>query len=504
MKNNCKDALGDGSSSRGRRRRHWPIIITLLTALGLAVSLSAGIEQSGPGEQTASVVPIDLPAPATGVKDPLLTPTLPDPPVARSTTDTRSQAPSPVKPGSQAAVPPPTASYPDELQTGGLTPATRSVERHKVVVKAGDTLSGIFDRLGIAKRALYELLQHKESKTRLSRLKPGQVLEFSLQPETGLQSLRYRIDAAQTLEVSRREDGFASTLVRKALDRRVKMAIGEIDSSLFLAGQRSGLSDNLIMQMVEILGWDIDFALDIRAGDRFTVIYEEMVDRGGTKVRDGNILAVEFVNQGRIIRAVRYQDPDGTTDYYSPDGHSMRKAFLRTPVKFSRISSGFTTRRWHPMLHRFRAHKGVDYAAPIGTPVKATGNGRVQFVGRKGGYGMTIVLQHGGDYSTLYAHLSRFARGLRSGQRVRQGQIIGYVGQSGLATGPHLHYEFRVRGQHRDPLTVRLPQAMPIAATHREDFSAQARPLLVQLDLLRRARLARNEDEATPAADGPS
>jgi murein DD-endopeptidase MepM/ murein hydrolase activator NlpD len=504
MKNDYKDSLVAWSPSRRQRRRRWPIVITLLTGLGLAVSLSAGFEEWDSPEQAASVVSVELPAPSGGTRDPLLTPTLPDTPVALPATDTRRQAPSPAEPEQQVAVPPATPLNADELQTAAPDPMAQPVERHEVVVRAGDTLSGIFDRLGIAKRELYELLQQKESKARLTRLKPGQVLEFSLQPETGLQSLRYRIDAVETLEVNRGDSGFASTLLREELDRRVSMAMGEIDSSLFLAGQKSGLSDNLIMQMVEVLGWDIDFALDIRAGDRFTVVYEELFNRGGVKIRDGNILAVEFVNQGHAIRAVRYQDPDGDTEYFSPDGHSMRKAFLRTPVSFSRISSGFTTRRWHPVLHRFRAHKGVDYAAPTGTPVKATGRGKVRFIGRKGGYGRTIVLQHGGNYTTLYAHLSRFARGLRSGQRVRQGQIIGYVGQSGLATGPHLHYEFRVRGQHRNPLTVKLPQAMPIASAFRDDFSAQTRPLLVQLDLLRRASLARNEDEATPAKGGPS
>jgi len=504
MKKDYKDDLGKWSSSRRQRHRRWPIAVTLLTGLGLAVSLSAGIDRSEPPEQTASVVPVELPAPATGTTDPLLTPALPDTPVALPATDTQGQAPSLVEPEQQVAVSPATPPNADELQTAAPEPMAQPVERHEVVVRAGDTLSDIFERLGIAKRELYDLLRHQESKARLTRLKPGQVLEFSLQPEAELQSLRYRIDAVETLEVTRGDGGFMGTLVREELDRRVSMATGAIDSSLFLAGQKSGLSDNLIMQMVEVLGWDIDFALDIRTGDRFTVIYEELLNRMGEKIRDGNILAVEFVNQGRDIRAVRYQYPDGTTEYYSPDGHSMRKAFLRTPVNFSRISSGFTTRRWHPVLHRFRAHKGVDYAAPTGTPVKATGNGKVQFIGRKGGYGRTIVLQHGGNYTTLYAHLSRFAGGLRPGQRVRQGQIIGYVGKSGLATGPHLHYEFRVRGQHRDPLKVRLPQATPIASALRENFSAQTRPLLVQLDLLRRASLARNEHEATPANDGPS
>jgi len=271
---------------------------------------------------------------------------------------------------------------------------------------------------------------------------------------------------------------------------RLRTGEGQVvDTSLFEAGQHAGLSDSLIMQMAEIFGWDVDFALDIRAGDRFALVFEEQF-KDGEKIGEGPIVAAEFSNRGRRIRAVRYVDPAGRIDYFSPDGRSMRKAFLRTPVNFTRISSRFSFSRRHPILHKMRAHRGVDYAAPRGTAVKASGDGRVVFAGRNGGYGRTIVLRNGSVYTTLYAHLSRFSKGIRPGKRVEQGQTIGYVGSTGLATGPHLHYEFRVRGAHRDPLSVKLPQAAPLAEGYMDDFRSRAEPLLAKLDLTARTAIA--------------
>ena len=271
-------------------------------------------------------------------------------------------------------------------------------------------------------------------------------------------------------------------------DRRRAFAQGQIDSSLFLAGQAAGLPDKTIMEMAEIFGWDVDFALDIRRGDQFFIIYEELYKNDG-KVRNGSILAAEFTNQGRSIRAVRYTDNNGRSHYYSPEGDSMRKAFLRTPVEFSRISSRFGKRK-HPVLSTVRNHNGVDYAARTGTPIKVTGDGRIEFAGHKGGYGKAVVVRHGGVYTTLYAHMSNLAKGIKNGKSVRQGQIIGYVGSSGLATGPHLHYEFRVRGVHRNPLKVELPKAASIAAEYLQDFQDQTRELALQLDSLASTQVA--------------
>ena len=256
------------------------------------------------------------------------------------------------------------------------------------------------------------------------------------------------------------------------------------------------MSDTLIMELAGIFGWDVDFALDIRSGDHFTLVYEELY-LDGKKQRDGNILAAEFVNRGKSYRALRYVDNAGRADYYSPDGHSMRKAFLRTPVDFTRISSRFGE-RFHPMLKKKKNHHGVDYAAPRGTPIKAAGDGKLLFVGRKGGYGKTVIIQHGGKYSTLYAHMSRIKPGSRRGDHVRQGQVIGYVGSTGRSTGPHLHYEFRINGVHRNPLTVRLPDAAPITAKYKSDFLNKSRGLVALLDMLQRTTVALNDQVRNP------
>ncbi len=356
----------------------------------------------------------------------------------------------------------------------------------------GDSLYYIFKKRKLDPRELMMLLKAKPHGRKLERLMPGQVLEFTLDDTRSLVALDLILDQTRTLKFSRNGSGFESELIDIPLERRTAHAAGRIEDSLFLAGQRAGLSNKIIMELVEIFGWDIDFALDIRSGDSFLVVYEELY-KDGEKVSDGNILAAEFINKKDRYRAVRYQDPKGRVSYFTPDGDSMRKAFLRTPVKFGRVSSRFNLRRLHPVLHRIRAHRGVDYAAPSGTPVRATGDGKVIFVGRKGGYGRTVILRHGSTYTTLYAHLRRYAKGVRSGTRVQQGQVIGYVGRSGLATGTHLHYEFRVRGVHRNPLTVKLPKAAPVPKELKADFELKTRDLVAQLEVLSRTRIALSE-----------
>lgn len=368
-----------------------------------------------------------------------------------------------------------------------LRAKTRS---HQIKVKAGDSLYAIFNRVGIPPQDLATLLRAGEPSAHLRRLRPGQNLTLGLSADNSLLSVRAELDETRTFNAVRKdENSFSVAIDTRQLDRRVTTASAVIENALFLAGQRAGLSDRLIMQMVEIFGWDVDFALDVRAGDRFTLIYEELY-KDGKKIRDGKILASEFSNRGRSIRAVRYTNKEGRAEYFSPKGFSMRKAFLRTPVNFSRISSRFNRGRMHPVLQRMRAHKGVDYAAQTGTPVKAAGHGRVVSSGRKGGYGKTVVLQHGGTYTTLYAHLSRIHSRARVGKRVKQGEIIGYVGKTGLATGPHLHYEFRVRGVHKDPLRVKLPKALPIDRRYKNDFLRKTRALVSQLDVLARTSIA--------------
>jgi len=347
-------------------------------------------------------------------------------------------------------------------------------------VRSGDNLSLIFNRMHISPTVLHEIMTLGQDVAILKRLMPNQELRFQFE-DGELEAMQYDVSFTDTLHITKSDTGYSAETIRTELDTHITSTTGIITDSLFLTAQRAGLSDNLTMQLVELYGWDIDFALDIRSGDRFYVIYEEKF-KDGVKVQDGAILAAEFVNQGKSFRAVRYTHADGYNDYYNEAGYSMRKAFLRTPVNFTRISSGFSLGRKHPVLNTIRAHRGVDYAAPTGTPIKATGDGIVTFTGYKGGYGNVVILRHGEKYSTLYGHMSRFAKGISNGKRIKQGQTIGYVGMTGLATGPHLHYEFHVNGVHRNPLTVELPKALGIPGSVMADFKAKTIPLLSQLD----------------------
>jgi len=383
---------------------------------------------------------------------------------------------------------PSSAARPTQRQTIPRFRPTKTI-----TVAAGDTLSGIFLRVGLGANDVQTVLHAGTEAKRLSRLQPGQTLAFTLE-KGRLRALHYTIDALKTLAVTRDDGGFQAELQQKTVEYRIRYAAGTIHDSLFVDGQRAGLSDALIMELAAIFGWDVDFALDLRPGDRFAVLYRAGYLEG-EKIEDGAIVAAEFINQGRRYRAVRFTDAAGRSSYYSPDGHSMRKAFLRTPVDFRRISSRFQKERFHPILGRRRPHMGVDYAASVGTPIKAAGDGRVIFRGWKGGYGRVVIVRHAHRISTLYGHMSRFNRRVKSGSRVKQGQVIGYVGQSGLATGPHLHYEFRVNGVHRNPLTVKLPAAAPIAAASREAFKAEAAQRLAQLAAYDRVRLAADGSE---------
>ncbi len=379
-----------------------------------------------------------------------------------------------------------------------LTKTLSTKEKWRTVtVKDGDNLSLIFSRLAISKNDLYQILSLGDDTQSLKQLKPGQVLRLKFE-NSHIEELVHESDLTHTLKVIKSDDEFKAKVIEELPEIKVATSSGTIQDSLFLSGQKAGLSDNVIMQMFGIFGWDIDFVLDIRKDDAFHVVYEELY-KNGEKIKDGKILAVEFVNQGKAFKAVRYIDSEEQPGYYTEQGKSMKKAFLRTPVNFTRISSHFNLSRKHPVLNKIRAHKGVDYAAPLGTPIKSTGNGKVIFVGVQNGYGNTVIIKHGGKYTTLYAHLSRFSRGLKKGKRVEQGQTIAYVGKSGLATGPHLHYEFRVNGAHRNPLTVDLPKSLPLPEKYMPDFRQKTKSLLTQLaslsDTTRHAQ-AKPEKEA--------
>ncbi len=359
-------------------------------------------------------------------------------------------------------------------------------------VKSGDSLALIFSRLGLSPTLLYNITHSSDEAKELTHIRPGETLRVRLDSQGGLQELIYRRNLLHHIKITPQEDGFQTHVITTEPEVRTGQVSAVITDSLYLSAQRAGLSESLIMELANIFGWDIDFALGIRNGDRFSVLYqEEYLD--GEKYRDGPILAAEFVNRGKVYRAIRYTDQQDRSDYFSPDGKSMRKAFLRAPVDFRRISSRFAGSRYHPVLGKKRPHRGVDYAAAIGTPIKAAGDGKIIFRGWKGGYGNAIIIQHGGRYSTLYGHMSKFRSGLRNGSRVKQGQVIGYVGKTGLATGPHLHYEFRVNGVHRNPLTVKLPDATPIAQQYLEDFKQKSAPLLAQLDIFSRTLFAQVE-----------
>ena len=351
-----------------------------------------------------------------------------------------------------------------------------------VAVAPGDNLSLIFSRLKLSKTDLHDIVSLGGNTSALKQLRPGQIVRFRV-IDTALREMVLELDQLNSLRIVRGESGFTASNDAIEPEVKVRAATTAITHSLFLDGQKVGLSDAVIMRLTEIFGWDIDFALDLRKNDHFSVIFEEIY-KGDELVKQDRILAAEFVNQGKRLRAVIYTDAEGHTAYYSDKGEAMRKAFLRTPVNFTRISSRFNLSRKHPILNTIRAHRGVDYAAPSGTPVRATADGKIRSVGTSGGYGRTVEMQHGDLYSTLYAHLSRFARGIKRGGFVNQGQIIGYVGKSGLATGPHLHYEFRVNGVHRNPLTVALPKALPVEKKYLAAFHEQAAPLLSQLDIL--------------------
>jgi murein DD-endopeptidase MepM/ murein hydrolase activator NlpD len=361
-------------------------------------------------------------------------------------------------------------------------------------VKSGDNLAKIFQREKIKPQQLDAMMKSGEATKTLLKLYPKDTLRILTDDAGDLEALRYEIDSGSYLLVERDADNQLTSAIHKYdIEVRHKYAQGVIDSSLFEAASDAGMPDNITMELANIFGWDIDFALDIRKGDSFSLVYEEIY-RNGEKIGNGDILAADFTNHGKTYSAVRYEKPgDKVAAYYSPDGKSMRKAFLRAPVDFTRISSRFSTGRYHPILHRIRRHEGVDYAAKRGTPIRAAGDGKIIFKGIKGGYGRVIIIQHGAKYSTLYAHMNSFDKHVWVGKKVKQGQYIGYVGSSGLATGPHLHYEFRVNGVHRNPLTVKLPSAQPIAAQYRDDFLQKTRPVLAQLDLLTRTQLALNQ-----------
>lgn len=360
-------------------------------------------------------------------------------------------------------------------------------------VRRGDTLTTVFRRLSLDLNDVLAVTSADADadadSTALSSLQIGETVAVAVDDGGTLSKVRYSPSPTETYlyEYLGPDDGFARQHLVTEPERVTVARTAAIRSSLFVDAEAIGLSHAQIMELAGIFAWDIDFALDLRAGDSFSVLFEEE-HLDGRKIGNGDILAARFTNQGSVHAAVRFVAPDGSADYYTPDGRPMRKAFLRAPVDFTRVSSNFNPRRLHPVFKTVRPHNGIDYAAPRGTPIYAAGNGKVVRSGYTGPNGNFVVVQHGARYTTKYLHLDK--RMARVGQTVRQGEVIGTVGATGYATGPHLHYEFLVDGVHRNPRTVDLPKADPIPNRLRGQFAAGAQTLLAQLDGLAGAPLA--------------
>jgi len=373
--------------------------------------------------------------------------------------------------------------YPIDLETA-LLPAPEVFVREALFVR-GDSLIELLERLGI------DAVESKRLTTfyAMHRLRIGTMVRADVEPGGRFRSLSFLVGSDKEVRFEHSGDEIRVSEDKVHYEVVPLARSGIIRTSLFAAADDADMPDSIAIQMADIFGGDIDFHRDLRKEDHFSVVYE-MLYRDGLPVRTGRVLAAEFVNKGKAFRAVFFAAADsGAGGYYAPDGSNLRKAFLRSPLEFSRVSSGFGTRR-HPLFNNWRAHTGVDYAAPTGTRIRATGDGVVEFAGRKGGYGNAVILRHGGQNTTLYAHLNHFARGIRSGARVAQGETIGAVGSTGWATGPHVHYEFRVAGVPRNPLTIALPAARPVPAALMPAYRNHAAGLTAQLDLLASTNLA--------------
>ncbi len=353
---------------------------------------------------------------------------------------------------------------------------------HETRFERGDTFAALLNRLGVDGADTMTLLKAHGGAKPFRSLRPGMTVHARTSDLGQLLELRFVAGEATVLGFARDGERFNVLDEPAELVRRTYLKKGEIRSSLFAAADEVGLPDSVTVQIADVFSGDIDFHRDLRKGDRFTVVYE-VVHHQGRPLRSGRVLAAEFVNSKRTLRAVWFDDEDGKSGYYAPDGANLRKAFLRSPLEFSRVTSGFAM-RLHPILNEWRAHKGVDYGAPSGTRVRATADGVVESAGRQGGYGNLVVVRHHGGITTAYAHLSGFASGLHKGSRVAQGDVIGYVGATGWATGAHLHYEFRVNNEHRNPLAIAMPAAEPVAPHRLAAFRAAAGPLAAQLELL--------------------
>ena len=369
---------------------------------------------------------------------------------------------------------------------GSTTQADLQIEQwDSVKVRSGQSLDGIFRQQGFSAKTLHEIMALSKETKGLKKIRPGDLFEFQRHEDKSLKRMRYAVDEANYLIIDHDgEQAFASTEARDIITEPTETS-GTITSSLFLAGKQAGLTDNMVMKLANLFGWDIDFVLDIRDGDQFYLMYEK-VYRDGEFLRDGEIIGATFVNQGEKFQAIRF-DIDGQAQYFAPDGRNMRKAFLRAPLNFSYISSSFNPKRYHPILKRVKAHNGTDYRAPKGTPVFTAGDGKVIRSAYDKYNGHHVFVQHANSIVTKYLHFTK--RTVKQGQRVKQGQVIGYVGSTGMSQAPHLHYEFLLNGVHRNSRTVSLPKADPLGEVQLAEFQKKAAPVLSQLSRLESASM---------------
>lgn len=376
----------------------------------------------------------------------------------------------------------------DDLGEEVAQESSHDWKEHKI--QSGESLSTIFNDLGLGQSLLTRLSAASPKEYSLSKLKPGQTIKVKRDTQGNLEELVWVKSQMESLSITPKDDSFDFKQSAMELEKRERHASGVINSSLFLDGQKMGLSDKTISNLMEIFKWDIDFAIGLKKGDQFNIIYDQFY-AGDKKHSDGPILAAEFVSKGKRYRAVRYQYPDGRTEYFTPEGKNMRKAFIMTPVAYTRISSKFTPDRWHPVLQKWRAHKGVDYAAPVGTPVKAAAEGKIVYSGWQGGYGNVVIIEHAKQHSTVYGHLSKFGANAKVGANVSQGTVIGYVGQTGLASGPHLHYEIRIAGKFVDPVKVTsLGTTREVPKQDAKIFKHKAQSYFAKFDLHKGERVA--------------
>lgn len=367
---------------------------------------------------------------------------------------------------------------------------TVEFQREERILRS-DTISSLLSRLGIADPdALAFLNQNRDTKAIARQLRPGKTVTAKTGPDGELLALFFPLNGKDaTLVVERKSNGFVASEQALQLTTQTHFKSAEIASSLFGATDAAGIPDAIATQLAEIFSGDIDFYRDLRKGDRFTIVYESLIHKG-QHIRSGRILAAEFINNNKTYQAYWFQSAEGKGGYYGSDGKNLRKAFLRSPLEFSRVTSGFSNARLHPVLQISRAHKGIDYGAPTGTRVRAVADASVEFAGRQGGYGNLVILKHQGAYSTAYGHLNAFGPGIRKGARISQGDTIGFVGQTGVATGPHLHYEFRINSQQVNPVTASLPDAIPLSASHLQRFKTETETLRPHLDLAKQFKTA--------------